>query len=172
MTQRDAAKIAGGVAIGIAVAVLLGVGVFGVNLSGDTKTDVTLSTIEGACVLGKATHVRVHKGKQLIWEIENHCPGASRTISVGNFRVASGPSTANDCSNAGPDYPFADSDFTKRSSTVDAATQKSNGSYKSSDGKIKIKAKGRGDLGESEMTYYFDICLDGTKADPTLVMER
>ena len=39
-------------------------------------------------------------------------------------------------------------------------------------GRIKLKVKGRTELGENELTYYYDLCLDGRKADPVLVIER
>jgi hypothetical protein len=114
----------------------------------------------------------MHKGKQLKWHIANFCPDETRTVTVGNFRTASAPSTASDCSGAGTDYPFDDATLAARTSTLDPATQKSNGSPDPSKGQIKLKAKSRDDLGENELIYHFDVCLDGTKTDPMLVFER
>lgn len=164
MTQRDWVQIAGGVVVGVAAAALLGAGLFGVNLVGDTETGVTLYAPGGSgpCTLGKAQYVRTKKGKKVHWEIANHCDGADRIVTVGNFRKAAGPSSANDCSDAGPDYPFTDADLARRTASV------------ASDGEaaITLKVKDRGALGEAAMTLYFDICLDGRKTDPELMIER
>jgi len=164
MTQRDVVKIAGGVIVGLVIAALLGAGVFGVNLWGDTETEVALYMpgAGGDCTLDKAQYVRTKKDKKVIWEIANHCPGADRIVTVGNFRKASGPSNANDCSDPGADYPFKESDLSKRMATVPSDGNRD----------IKLKVKGRDELGEEALTVYFDICLDGRKADPELVIAR
>ena len=164
MTQRDWVKVAGGVVVGLAVAALLGAGLFGVNLWGDTETEVALYTPGGGgpCGLAKSPYVRAKKDKKVIWEIANHCEGGDKTVSVGNFRKASGPSSASDCADAGADYPFTDADLAARSATVGAGR----------DGDITLKVKGRGDLGGTALTVYFDICLDGRKSDPELMIER
>ncbi len=164
MTQRDYVRIAGGVVIGLVLAALLGAGLFGVNLWGDTETDVSLYMpgAGGGCTLDKAQYVRTKKGKKVVWEIANNCEGDDKVVIVGNFRKASGPSGANDCSDAGADYPFTDASQAKRTATVAAG----------GNGDIELKVKGRGDLGESALTLYFDICLDGQKADPELMIER
>lgn len=164
MTQRDWVKIAGGVVIGVAVAAVLGAGLFGGNLWGDTETEVALYTpgAGGPCTLGKTPYVRAKKGKKVFWEITNHCEGADRIVSVGNFRKTSGPSGATNCSAPGADYPFTDAAFATRTATVP------------SDGEddIELKVKGRGDLGDDALTVYFDICLDGRTADPELMIQR
>lgn len=164
MTQRDYVRIAGGVVIGLVLAALLGAGLFGVNLWGDTETDVSLYVpgAGGPCTLDKAHYVRTKKDKKVVWEIVNDCEGQDKVVTVGNFRKASGPSGANDCSEAGADYPFTDASLPKREATVAAGGK----------GDIKLKVKDRGDLGESALTFYFDICLDGQKADPELAIER
>jgi len=164
MTQRDYVKIAGGVVIGLVLAALLGVGAFGWNLWGDTETEVTLYApgAGGECTIAKAQYVRAKKGKKVMWEIANYCEGADRVVSVGNFRKASGPSSASDCSDAGPDYPFTEAALSARMATVASGEDKD----------ITLKVKGRGDLGENALTVYFDICLDGRKADPELMIER
>lgn len=164
MTQRDVVKIAGGIVVGIVLAALLGAGLFGVNLGGNTETTVTLWVpgSEGPCKLGKAEYVRAKKGKRVIWEIENYCPGGPRTVTLGNFRTTSGPSGADTCDDAGADYPFTSANLQQRTAAV----------APDSDGEISLTVKGRGDLGENELTYYFDICLDGVKADPMLEIAR
>ena len=164
MTQRDWVRVAAGVVVGLIVAALLGAGLFGVNWFGDTETDVALYTpgAGGPCTLGKAQYVRTEKGKRVIWEIANHCEGADKVVTVGNFRQAAGPSSANDCRDAGSDYPFTDADLARRTATVSSGGE----------GDISLKVKGRGDLGEAALTVYFDICLDGRKTDPELMIER
>ncbi len=164
MTQRDYVKIAGGVVIGMALAAVLGAGLFGVNLWGDTETRVALYVpgAAGPCTLDKAQYVRTKKDKKVVWEIANDCDGADKVVTVGNFRKAAGPSSANDCTDAGADYPFTDTALAKRTATVASGGK----------GDIKLKVRGRGDLGENALTLYFDICLDGQKADPELMIER
>ncbi|MEX2272201.1 MAG: hypothetical protein WD690_12045 [Vicinamibacterales bacterium] len=168
MTQHDWVRIATGAVIGIALGAVLGAGVLGMNFGGDTETDVTVSVFDGKCTLGKADRVVVKRDKQLIWEIENYCIDGPKTVMVGNFQKQ-GPSTGTNCSNPGPDYPFTDASEDARTETVKAGQQKGNLSIDPSDGKIKLKAKdGDAVLGK----YYFDICLDGQKVDPELMMER
>ncbi len=165
MTQRDYVRIAGGVVIGLVLAALLGAGLFGLNFrGGDTETGVSLYVpgAGGPCTLDKARYVRAKQDKKLIWEIANNCEGEDKVVVVGNFRKASGPSGANDCSAPGADYPFTDASLAKRTATVAAGRTDD----------IELKVKGRGDLGERALTLYFDICLDGQKADPELAIER
>lgn len=172
MTQSDYMRIAAGVVIGFVAAAVLGIGFLGKDVFGNTNTEVTLSSVDGACTLGKATHLRMRKGKHLKWDIENYCPDETRTVTVGNFRTTSAASTASDCQAAGTDYPFDDAALAARTSTLDPATPKSNGGVDPSKGRIKLKAKSGDDLGENELIYYFDVCLDGTKTDPMLIFER
>lgn len=172
MTQRDWTRIGVGTMAGFALAALLGVVLLDVNLRGDVRTDVTLSTFDGTCTLGKATLVRAKKGKQVIWRIANYCADAAKTVTVGNFRRTDGSSGPADCSAPGADYPFTDASLAARTGTVDPAEQDDDGSYDPSDGRIALKMKDRGDLGDEELTYHFDICLDGARSDPMLAVER
>ncbi len=173
MTQSDFVKVVVGVVIGVAVATVVSMGVFG--FGDNKKTEVTLSAHgqTGECEVTKAMLIRgVHKGAKLSWEIENYCPEGERTIVVGNFRTDSAPSTAANCDAAGAAYPFTDGSLNARSRTLRPAETKSNGGIKPSDGKIELKVKDRNELGDNELTYHFDICLGGTKTDPTLLVER
>ena len=175
MTQRDLVKVATGVVIGAAIVVAVGMA-FGWNpFSGDKKTEVTWSPVgpSGACVLGKSTHVRVGKGRQLSWEIKNYCTDGAKIVSVGNFRRSGTAATTDDCADAGADFPFSDpTTLATRTSTLEAAEAESNGEVDPTEGRIKLKVKGRPDLGDTELVYQFDICLDGRKVDPMLVVER
>lgn len=173
MTQPDVVKVAGGVVIGAVVVALVMAMDFNPFAGRDKQTEVTLSprgAYGGACELGKATLVRVGKSRQLSWEIANYCTDREQVVSVGNFRKTPEPVQATNCDNIGTDYPFEDT--TGRSTTIAAATADKDGNVDPESGRIKLKVKGRNDLGETPLTYYFDVCLNGTKADPVLVIER
>lgn len=164
MTQRDVVKIAGGAVVGFAIAALLGAGIFGVTWRGDTETDVSLYVpgTGGPCTIDKAQYVRTKKGKHVIWKVANHCEGADRAVTVGNFRKAKGPSGETDCSEPGTDYPFTNSDHSKRTATVPAH----------GDRDIKLKVKDSDELGDEALTVYFDICVDKQMLDPELMIQR
>lgn len=169
MNQRDIAAVAGGLVAGFLLAAIIGAGVFGVNLRGDRETDVTLSPggeSEEACELGKATLVRVHQDKHLIWKVENYCPSA-QTVTVGDFRLAGG-AAAGGCAGPGADYPFGEGD---RSVTLEPAEVRSDGTIRPTKGRIKLKAKSL-PQGENARRYAFNICLGGTPADPWIIVER
>lgn len=164
MTQRDWVKIGGGVVIGIAAAAVIGVSVFGLNFLGGTDTPVTLYVPGngGGCTVAKQQYVPAEKGRRVNWEIANHCEGGDRTVVVGNFRKASGPSGASNCDDAGADYPFTNATLQKRTATVAFGGT----------GDIKLTVKGRDELGEEAVRVYFDICLGGQIVDPELMVRR
>lgn len=172
MTQRSLVAVGAGIAVGLALAVVFGWGsLFG---AGDTNTDVTLSAINGTCEAGKATLVRVRQGKNLKWEIENYCTEGEKIVMVGNFRTAQGPSGAANCNAAGPQFPFVDTDQDplRRTATLAAAQQDSDGRIDETRGDIKLKAKDSKDLDQKDPTYYFDLCVNGAIVDPMLIVER
>lgn len=164
MTQRDWVKVGGGVVIGMAVAAVLGVSVFGLSFRGATDTAVTLYVpgTGGGCTVAKQQYVLTEKGKRVDWEITNYCEGADKTVVVGNFRKASGPSGASNCDNPGADYPFTNDTLQKRTATV---------AFEDT-GDIKLTVKGRDELGEEAVRVYFDICLGGEIVDPELMIRR
>ena len=168
MKQRLLVAVAAGVAVGMGLAVVFGGSLFGF---GDRETDVTLSSVNGTCEVGKATLVRVRQSQNLKWEIENYCTDGEKIVMVGNFRTAKGPSGATNCNAAGPQFPFTDADQGLRTATLAAAQQDSNGRIDATDGDIKLKAKGRDDLPQ-DTTYYFDLCVNGAIVDPMLIVER
>ena len=174
MTQREIKTMATGGAIGFVLGTVLGIGIAGNPFGGDKTTEVTLSPIgpNGACVLGKSTQVRVGKSKQLTWEIENYCTDGAKLVSVGNFRRDQAPVAAPDCADAGPDYPFSDANLATRTSKLEPAEAEGDGDVDPTEGRIKLKVKGRNELGDEELIYHFDVCLDGRKVDPMLVIER
>lgn len=181
MNRNDLVKVAAGVVVGVAVAAVV-LGATGRNIWGNTDTDVTLTSVAGGCELGKATQVRVRKGKDLTWKIKNFCAdGTDKIVSVGNFRLAtasgagapgtSGTSTTDACADPGPDYPFTDASV--RTATLKAPERDGDGNVDDpTKGKITLKLKGSDVLGKNEMVLSFDICLDRRSADPTLVIER
>jgi hypothetical protein len=170
MAQRDLVKFGGGLLLGLAAGLLVA-GLIDWPWGG-TDTEVTLSAVNGSCTLGKATHVRVKQDKQLEWDIANFCTDGSKTVMVGNFRRTAGPSGAADCKAAGPDYPFTDAAEAARTSTVDPAARKNDGRVRPARGDIRLKVLKLLGPGENDRLYYFDICLDGAKADPEVMVER
>ena len=164
MTQRDWVKIGGGVVIGMALAAVLGMSVFGVDFRRATDTAVTLYVpgTGGGCTVAKQQYVVTDKGKPVNWAITNYCEGDDRTVVVGNFRKSSDPSGASNCDSAGADYPFTNATLQKRTATV---------AFEDTED-IKLTVKGRGELGDEAVRVYFDICLDGEIVDPELMIRR
>lgn len=168
MTQRLLIAAAAGIAVGIAIGAAFAGSLFGI---GDRSTDVMLSSVNGACTTGKATLVRVRESKHLTWKIENYCTDTEKIVMVGNFRTSQGPSGATNCDAAGPQYPFDDQDPARRTATL-AAAQQDGYDIDPSEGRIKLKAKGKDDLDSKDPTYYFDLCVNGAIVDPMLIVER
>jgi hypothetical protein len=162
MTQSDLVKVALGAAVGAAIAAALVITIRGG--AGGKTTRVTLSGPGGSCTLGKETKVRGKVDENLTWKIENYCSSA-QTVAVGNFRTSAGPSSQNDCSAEGPDYPF---DSGNRVAQIASGT----GTGNPGRGDIKLKVKNGNSLPGGPLTYYFDICIGSTKADPELAIER
>ena len=176
MVQRDLVKVALGVVVGAALVAAVGVALGVIPSRGQKTTEVTLSSEgqNGPCGLGKATLVRVGKSKHLVWDVTNYCTDGPKTVSVGNFsRTAPGTDKPLNCDNPGPDYPFAaENPNPPRSVEIPAAEINSDGSIDPKEGEIKLKVKSRGELGQEEILYYFDVCLNGEAKDPKLVIER
>lgn len=172
MTQPDVVKVAGGTVVGLVIGALLFAGVSPFRGGGDEETEITLSPIGAgnACVLGKSTQIRVRKSKHVTWEIRNYCTDGDKVVWVGNFRKTEAPVGANNCESPGADYPFTEAD--RRSATLKAASMDDDGSVDPTEESIKLKVKDKKDLGETELVYYFDVCLGDRKADPVLVIER
>lgn len=164
MTQQDWVKVAGGGVAGVALAAVVCVAVFDVDLRGGTDTPVTLYVpgTGGECMVAKQDYVHARMGRRVTWEITNHCEGADRTVVLGNFRDTPGPSGAANCDSAGADYPFAEPTLRQRTAVVAFGTT----------GDLTLTAKGPDELGDEPVRVYFDICLDGQIADPELMFER
>lgn len=167
MAQRDWTTLVGGVVVG-AIGALVVAALFGVSIFGGRETRVTLSAEgDGPCTLGKETTVTAKAGRNLTWKIENYCL-AEVLVAVGDFRTDANPTMAN-CSAPGAAYPFEPGTPT---ATVEAGERRSNGSIKAGKGDIQLKVKERADAGNEMIRYYFNICLNGTPADPLLMVER
>lgn len=168
MTQRDWTTLVGGVVVGAVGAMVVAATLFDVSVFGGRETRVTLSADAGApCTLGKETRVWAKAGENLTWKIENYCLTA-QPVAVGDFRTGVNPTMAN-CSAPGPGYPFDPGTLTV---TVEAGEQRSNGTIKPGKARLTLKAK-RHDEGPDPISlYYFNICLNGTPADPLLMVER
>lgn len=164
MAQRDLTKIAVGVVLGVLVALV--VGAFVIPFFGGRDTAVTLAVENDACKLGKETTVKAKAGSKLSWKIENYCL-SDQEVSVGDFRNAASSETRN-CDAPGDSYPFESRDG--RVVTVTKGVMGNNGSIKPGKGKIELKVNKHD--GAAFTSYYFNICLGGTPADPRLLVER
>ena len=156
----------------IVVGVVIVVGIVGVLILGgfaalpwfgDTSTSLELNVAGGACTIVTNVvdkDVSVKKNKKITWTVKNACPTA-QTVMLGNFRVTQ-PNTLTDCTSAttgGAAWPFRDQDKNNRSVTVPSGNS----------GDIVLKdAKNEG---STKITYYFDICVGGSKKDPQLVID-
>lgn len=160
MAQRDLVNVVGGVVVGVIGAMVVGAAFFGISFTGGRETRVTLVDLGQGCTLGKETNVWAKGGKNLTWKIENRCL-APQTVSVGDFRLTENPA-ALDCSREGAAYPF---DPGAREVAVEKGEPR-----KPAKADLKLKAKKHD---QTEVTsYYFNICLNGTPADPRLLVER
>lgn len=140
----------------------------------DVETPITIrktATEPKRCaVSSKEGVVRVHKDKWLELKFSNYCDEGV-TAAVGNFRTAQNPpGLPADCSNpyfGGATPIFRESDPSDFKTMIDSGDP-SHAKTK----KIKLKVKNRGELGNDELIYYYDVCIDGAKHDPQLVIER
>lgn len=176
-TVREKAMLVGGLLGGSVLALLLAVVAFDTDIWGNTRSTITLrpdGPSSSCIVTGKETEITVGKNKKLTWNVVNHCPQI-QTVSVGNFRAATEVSVANDCASpvlGTTPYPFTKDTLADRQVEIPArpATNPNPGQKK-----LELKVKPRdGDNGlpDRELIYVFDICLEGRKADPRLVVER
>lgn len=126
-----------------------------------------------ACTISfKQPSITSHADKWIDLDVISYC-GSAQTVMVGNFRTDENPSgLPTNCTNAM--YPattpsiFQQDDARRRTANLPAAAP-----GEAEDDNIKLKIKSGTELpGSGTLTYYFDICLNGTKADPRLVIER
>jgi hypothetical protein len=171
MTGRDATLLAGGLAVGALVVVAaFGAIPLGKTLFGDTETEIVLRDEGSGCSLtGKETEVQVGKNKKLTWKIKNHC-GSQQTVGVGNFRTtaAGSQTTCAAATEGGATSPFQQDDENRRRATAGPGSEED----PDDDAEIQLKVKPRDVLGETQLRYYFDVCLAGNKVDPRLIIER
>ena len=120
-------------------------------------------------VSSKEPVVRVHKDKWLELKFSNYCDEGVRPSS----ETSGPPRIRRDYRRTAairtwwrpPIFRESDpSDFKTMIDSGDPSHAKTK--------KIKLKVKNRGDLGNDELIYYYDVCIDGTKHDPQLVIER
>jgi len=159
--------------VAIVVGVVIVAGIIGILVLGkfgalpfvanDTDTSLELGVAGGACTIMTpvaAKDVSVQKNKKITWTVRNTCP-APQAVLLGNFRVNQ-PSAVQDCNSAtlgGAAWPFKDQDQNNRSVTVAPA------------GSGDIVLREAKNAGSTRITYYFDICVGGTKKDPQLVID-
>lgn len=172
MAQNTSALVVGAAIGALAGALVAGMGGFNfLKSSGGAGlalgiSNITLVPVGSDCVLGKETLVQAKKGGDVIWKISNACP-ADQTVTLGNIRTVLS-SSATDCSQAtegGTAWPFNGNDTNKRTATVKGTQDPS----KPNKGEIKLT--GAVNTGSTQMSYHFDVCQGGTKADPRLVID-
>ena len=104
----------------------------------------------------------------------NHCPRV-QTLAVGNFRDPTEVSVVNDC--AAPvlgnvPSPFRQDALADRQVEIPARPPTN---PRPGEKKLELNVKprnGDGGLPDRELTYIFDICLEGRKVDPRLIVQR
>ena len=145
------------VVVGIVAVVAVAVGAFYViTMRGHTETDITLTMTGGQCTLAKDMDLRVKKGKNVKWKINNQC-STDQTVAVGDFTLNT-PPAGSTCADT-PSWPFDDADRPDRVKTIGASRR----------GDIKLtRAK---NANSTQAEYYFNVCRGGTKVDPRLVIE-
>jgi hypothetical protein len=141
----------------------------------DVETPVTIrgtSADPKKCVVtSKEAEVRVHKDKWFELKFSNYCESPA-TASVGNFRTTENPSgLPAHCDSpyfGNPTAIFRETDPQDFKVRIDEGMPNRPDSEK-----IKLKVKTRGELGNEQLVYYFDICVDGVKqTDPRIIIER
>jgi hypothetical protein len=135
------------------------------------ETPIVLFPKGSACIISaKQPTVTAHADKWLQFEIVNYCE-AAQAVVVGNFRTTQTPSSATNCdSPTQGEAPsvFQQDDLNRRTANLGAGNPGD-----PEDGDIRLKIKKDADLpGSGDLTYYFDICLNGALADPELIVRR
>lgn len=170
MTRLKLAACLGGIGV-IAASACATVPKMGGMAARDVESPMILFPTEsGGCALNaKEPSVTAHPDKRLDFEVASYCSSA-QTVVVGNFRTAESPS-ADGCDNAtygGAPSVFQHDDLPRRTAQLGAGSP-----GHPTHAKIKLKIKKDADLpGEGPLTYYFDVCLNGAKADPRLIVQR
>ena len=137
----------------------------------DAETSIILYPGDSTCEMTwKAPTIRGKSDKRLDFEVLNHC-GATQTVMVGNFRPKDQASSSNNCDTArvGIDPIFRDDSLPTRTAAVPAGNLSVPMRRK-----IRLKFLKASDLPGTDPTIEvdFDVCLNGAKADPRLIIER
>jgi hypothetical protein len=145
------------VVVGIVAVIAVAVGTFFViTFRGHTETDITLAMNGNLCTLAKEADLKVKKGKNVKWKIDNKC-STDQTVAVGDFTLNSAPAGST-CADT-PDWPFDPADKPGRVKTIPANRK----------GDIKLTKADNPTATNRE--FYFNVCQGGTKVDPRLVIE-
>ena len=159
--------MAGSRTIGAGIAIVAAVSTFACSrggglAAGDKDTEIQLSG-NPCAVASKEAEFHVGKGKKVKWTITNGCDGQdSQIIVIGNFRENEG-TTVNNCL-AGVterEWPFNPEDQSLK--TVYVA--------KGGTAVIDLKGAKNTKTGNTAQPYFFDICIEGKKADPKMIVD-
>jgi hypothetical protein len=138
----------------------------------DVESPIILFPAASGCGLSaKEPSITAHPDKRLEFEVSNYC-GEPQKLVVGNFRTVESPSPAPaDCNaptHGGAPSVFQQDDLLRRTADLGGGSP-----GHPTHTKIKLKIKKNADLpGTDPLTYYFDVCLNGVKADPRLIVQR
>jgi hypothetical protein len=137
----------------------------------DAETSIILYPSGSTCEMTwKAPTIRGKSDKRLDFEVLNHC-GATQTVMVGNFRPKDQASSSNNCDTAreGIEPIFKKDDPSTRTAMVPAGNLSVPMRRK-----IRLKFLKGSELPGTDPTLEldFDVCLNGAKADPRLIIER
>lgn len=134
----------------------------------DVETPIILFLEDSTCkVSAKQTQVTAHQDKWLEFEVVNYCD-SPQVVMVGNFHDPKGASVpTTDCQNAG-ERIFQQDDERRRTANLPAGSASD-----PEDGQIRLKIRKEADLPRPlPLESAFDVCLNGVKADPVLVVRR
>jgi hypothetical protein len=140
----------------------------------DVEAPITIrgtSADPKACVVtSKEGEIRAHKGRSLKFRFANYCE-ADIVVAVGNFRTEPNPSPApGNCDkpySEGLPPIFRETDPEEFKDDIDAGEPD-----RPEIGRIHLHVRDRTELGDKELTYYFDVCINRViQKDPRLIIE-
>jgi hypothetical protein len=147
-------------AVGVVAVAIAAVAIFVSRGAGDEQKELTLATGTGGCTVTTAPadkNLHVGKNHKITYTVKNNC-SSDQLLLVGNFRPTQGDNGVTDCK-AGvieSTWPFKNLDQSIRQVYIPAGETQH----------LSLK-EAKNETGNT-LTFYFDICMGGKKADPRL----
>jgi hypothetical protein len=147
-------------AVGVVAVAIAAVAIFVSRGAGDEQKALTLATGTGGCTVTTAPadkNLHVGKNHKITYTVKNNC-SSDQLLLVGNFRPTQGDNGVTDCK-AGvieSTWPFKNLDQSIRQVYIPAGETQH----------LSLK-EAKNETGNT-LTFYFDICMSGKKADPRL----